>query len=32
MEFSVNHPLLFVFVGIIIAAVIAQSIWFLVRA
>ena len=32
MEFSVNHPLLFVFVGIIIAAVIAQSVWFLVRA
>ena len=32
MEFSVNHPLLFVFVGIIITAVIAQSVWFLVRA
>ena len=32
MEFFVNHPLLFVLVGIIIAAVIAQSVWFLVRA
>ena len=32
MEFSVNHPLLFVLVGIIIATVIAQSVWFLVRA
>ena len=32
MEFSLNHPLLFVIVGLIIAVVVAQSIWFLVRA
>ena len=32
MEFSVNHPILFVLVGIIIAAVIAQSVYFLVKA
>ena len=32
MEFSVNHPLLFVLVGIVIAAVLGQSIFFLVRA
>lgn len=32
MEFSVNHPILFVLVGIIIAIVVAQSVWFLVRA
>ena len=32
MEFSVNHPILFVMVGIIIAVVLAQSIYFLVRA
>ena len=32
MEFSANHPLLFVLAGLIIAVVIAQSIWFLVRA
>lgn len=32
MNFSVNHPLLFVMVGIIIAVVVAQSVWFLVRA
>lgn len=32
MEFSVNSPILFVFVGIIIAAVLAQSVYFLVRA
>lgn len=32
MEFSVNHPILFVMVGLIIAVVVAQSIWFLVRA
>ncbi len=32
MEFNVNHPILFVMVGVIIAAVLAQSIWFLVRA
>lgn len=32
MEFSVNHPILFVIVGAIIALVLAQSIYFLVRA
>ena len=32
MEFSVNHPILFVIVGAIIALVLAQSVFFLVRA
>ncbi len=32
MEFSVNHPILFVLVGIIIAAVVAQSVYFLVKS
>ncbi len=32
MEFSVNNPILFVIVGIIIAVVLAQSVFFLVRA
>ncbi len=32
MEFSVNHPLLFVLAGIIIAAVLGQSVFFLVKA
>lgn len=32
MEFSVNHPILFVMVGIIIAAVLGQSFYFLFRA
>lgn len=32
MEFSTNHPILFVLVGIIIAAVLAQSVFFLVKA
>lgn len=32
MEFSVNHPILFVLVGVIIAAVLAQSVYFLVKA
>ncbi len=32
MEFSVNHPILFILVGIIIAAVLAQSVYFLVKA
>ncbi len=32
MEFSVNHPILFVLVGIIILAVLLQSVFFLVRA
>ncbi len=32
MEFSVNHPIIFIIVGIVIAAVLAQSVFFLVRA
>lgn len=32
MNFSVNHPILYLLVGVIIAAVLAQSVYFLVRA
>jgi len=32
MEFSVNHPIIFLIVGIIIAAVLAQSVYFLVKS
>lgn len=32
MQFSVNHPILFVIVGVIIAAVLAQSAYFLVKS
>lgn len=32
MEFSINHPLLYVLVGAVIAVVLAQSVFFLVRA
>ena len=32
MKFNVNHPILFVIVGVIIAAVLAQSVYFLVKA
>ncbi|MBE6685878.1 MAG: DUF5058 family protein [Ruminococcaceae bacterium] len=32
MEFSVNNPILFILVGVIIAAVLAQSVYFLLRA
>lgn len=32
MEFSVNHPILFILAGILIAAVLAQSVYFLVKA
>ena len=32
MEFSVNHPILFVMVAIIIAVVLGQSVYFLVKA
>ena len=32
MEFSINHPILFVLVGILVAAVLGQSIYFLVKA
>lgn len=32
MEFSINHPILFVLVGIIIAAVLLQSVYFLLKS
>ena len=32
MDFRVNHPILFVIVGIIIAVVLGQSVFFLVKA
>ena len=32
MTFSVNHPILFVLVGIVVAIVLAQSVFFLVKA
>ena len=32
MEFSVNHPILFLIVGIIISAVLAQSVYFLIKS
>ena len=32
MEFSTNHPLLFIIVGILVAVVLAQSVFFLVKA
>ncbi|MBQ2794076.1 MAG: DUF5058 family protein [Clostridia bacterium] len=32
MEFSKNHPILFLLVGIVIAVVLAQSVYFLVKA
>ena len=32
MEFNVNHPVLFVLVGIIIAAVLGQSVYFLLKS
>ena len=32
MEFSINHPILFVLVGIIIAAVLGQSVYFLFKS
>lgn len=32
MEFNVNHPIIFIIVGIILSLVIAQSVFFLVRA
>lgn len=32
MKFDVNHPLLFVMVGVIIAAVIGQSVYFLIKS
>ena len=32
MEFSINHPLLFIMAGILVAVVLAQSIFFLIKA
>lgn len=32
MDFNVNHPILFLLVGIIVAAVLSQSVYFLVKA
>jgi hypothetical protein len=32
VEFSVNHPLLFILVGLLVAVVLAQSVFFLVKA
>ncbi len=32
MEFHVNHPILFIFAGLIILVVLAQSVFFLIRA
>lgn len=32
MDFNVNHPILFVLVGVIVAVVLAQSVFFLVKA
>ena len=32
MEFKVNHPILYIIVGIIIAVVLAQSVYFLIKA
>ena len=32
MEFSMDHPILFVLVGILVAAVLGQSVYFLVKA
>ncbi len=32
MEFYVNHPILFVLVGILVAVVLCQSVYFLVKA
>lgn len=32
MEFSINHPILFILAGLIIAVVLAQSVFFLIKA
>lgn len=32
MEFSVNHPILFIMAGLLVAVVLAQSVYFLVKA
>ena len=32
MEFNVNHPLLFILAGILVAVVLGQSVYFLLKA
>ena len=32
MEFSVNHPILFILAGLLIAVVLGQSVFFLIKA
>ena len=32
MEFHVNHPVLFLLVGLLVAVVLGQSVYFLVKA
>ena len=32
MEFSVNHPILFILAGILVAVVLGQSVYFLLKA
>ena len=32
MEFHVNHPILYILVGILVAVVLGQSVYFLVKA
>ena len=32
MEFSINHPILFIMAGILVAVVLGQSVYFLVKA
>ena len=32
MEFNVNHPLLFIIAGLLVAVVLAQSVYFLIKA
>ena len=32
MEFSINHPILFILVGILVAAVLGQSVYFLIKS
>ena len=32
MKFSINHPILFVLVGLLVALVLGQSVYFLIKA
>ena len=32
MEFNINHPILYVIAGLLVAVVLAQSVFFLVKA